>query len=350
MYRPSLASISRRFKHRAVYCVVLTLAVIATIIIGPSNSANALACKGADLLPRLTTSHPEVLTTVRREAARIPNTQAIFWRVEKSGSTPSHLFGTMHVSDERIVQLPAAAAQALDKAKLVALEIAGISPAATLQAVAEMPELMAYSDGTKLSQKLTATEFAKIESLLGSSGLPKQMVTAMRPWLASVFISVPLCEQRRTFSGKPTLDSSIESRAQQRKTPVVGLETISSQLRSMASIPDADQLNLLRVSLAFIDQREDLFETLIQSYLKRDLGLTLALTQGMARIAGFEKSGFAAFSRVLIEERNQTMFDSSLPLVDQGNAFIAVGAAHLIGETGLVALYRKAGFTVTALN
>ena len=37
------------------------------------------------------------------------------------------------------------------------------------------------------------------------------------------------------------------------------------------------------------------------------------------------------------------------PLIDEGAAFIAVGAAHLIGEKGLVELYRQAGYKVTAV-
>ena len=104
----------------------------------------------------------------------------------------------------------------------------------------------------------------------------------------------------------------------------------------MASVPDADQIAMLRVSLAFLGQREDMFETLIQSYLKRDLGIVLALSKGMSRIAGLKASGFAGFSCELIAKRNHSMFASSRALVDEGNVFVAVGAAHLIGETGLV--------------
>ena len=80
------------------------------------------------------------------------------------------------------------------------------------------------------------------------------------------------------------------------------------------------------------------------------LGVVEILQKGLAQIAGLKSSGFASFSRELIAKRNHTMFESSRPLVDKGNAFIAVGAAHLIGATGLVALYRKAGFTVTAIH
>lgn len=307
-------------------------------------------CSGSDMLPRLQKSHPEIMADVRRKAALIPNTEAIFWRVSKPGTAASHLFGTMHVSDKRIVTMPPAASEALNGAKIVALEIKGITPEASMQAIAQMPGLMIYKDGSSLSQKLSAPEYEKIETLLGNSNLPREMLAVLRPWMVSIFMAVPECEQLRTQAGNLTLDSQIEKTATDGNIAVVGLETIGSQLKAMAAVPDADQLAILRVSLAFMADREDLFETLIQAYLGRELGVALALTDGMARIAGIKESGFAAFSLQLIERRNQTMFDTSLPIVDSGNAFIAVGAAHLVGANGLVALYRQAGFTVTAVK
>jgi uncharacterized protein YbaP (TraB family) len=38
------------------------------------------------------------------------------------------------------------------------------------------------------------------------------------------------------------------------------------------------------------------------------------------------------------------------PILDAGNAFVAVGALHLPGPEGLVALLRKAGYTVTRVH
>jgi len=307
-------------------------------------------CGGSDILPRLTKSHPEVMNQVRVRAAEIRNTEAIFWRIEKPDVISSYLLGTMHVSDARITAMPQPAQKALGLAKTVVLEIENMSPTAMMKAAATAPQLMIYVDGSRLDQRLTKAEFEQISALLGKTGLPRHMNKVLRPWMISIMLAVPDCERQRAASGQLALDQRIGNKARKQGTPVVGLETVEDQLKSMAGVPEKDQLAMLRVSLAFIKQRQDLFETLIQAYTKRDLGVILALSDGMAKIAGMKNSGFASFSRELISKRNRKMFKGSLPIVDKGGAFVAVGAAHLIGETGLVALYRKAGFTVSAVN
>lgn len=331
--------------RRALAATALAVGVVCLLA-----SAAQARCTGQLILLKLTASHPDVMRQVRAAADKIVNTEAILWRVERPGLAASYLFGTMHVSDKRVMAMPKAARAALDRARLVALEIADMSPGAMMRGIQNVPQLMVYTDGSRLDQKLTAAEFAQVKAVLAKSGMPAQMAAVIRPWMVGIALAVPLCEQQRIASGETALDAFIAEVARKNKVPVVGLETIESQLQSLAGVPEADQLAMLRVSLAHIDKREDLFETLIQSYMKRDLGLVLELSKGLARIAGLKASGFAGFSRELIAKRNHEMFERSVAHVEKGNSFIAVGAAHLIGDTGLVALFRKAGFTVTAVD
>lgn len=328
---------------------ILQLALTFSLSLLALSSAHA-KCTGQNILPRLKADHPKIMSDVRSAANRISNTNAILWQVEKAGLKPSHLFGTMHVSDARVAEMPEPVVAAIEGSRIVALELGDMSPMAMMKAVAKLPQLMVYVDGSRLDKKLSEDEFKTVSNVLQKVGMPPQMTARVRPWLVSLMVALPECEAKRVASGQKALDMRVADLAKDQEIPVMGLETVESQLKSMAAIPDTDQVAMLRSSLAFFKDREDLFETLIQSYLKRDIGMVLALSAGMAKLAGLKESGFDGFNRELIKKRNHSMFDSSLPLVDQGGAFIAVGAAHLIGETGLVALYRKAGFTVTAIN
>ncbi len=338
----SFAAACRRVS--VLFAVLLAAAV-------PGLASDGDTCTGRSLLPELARSHPELISEVRARAARIANTEAILWKVTRPGTAPSHLFGTMHVSDKRITAMSSPARSALAAAETVALEIEGLGPMSMLVAVQKMPELMVYTDGSRLDAKLSSSEFAKVQELLAKSGVSGQMAAMIRPWLVGMMLGISECERMRVAKGGKALDSQIEAFARVNDKPVIGLETIKNQLQAMAAIPDAEQVALLRMSLAFADRRNDSFETLIEAYLNRELGLVLELSSAMAKIAGIEiGKGLETFKRELIDKRNRTMFDASLPLVERGGAFIAVGAAHLIGKTGLVALYREAGFTVTAVD
>ena len=44
------------------------------------------------------------------------------------------------------------------------------------------------------------------------------------------------------------------------------------------------------------------------------------------------------------------MRDKALGYLARGGAFIGVGALHLPGKQGLVALFRESGYTVTAVE
>ena len=52
----------------------------------------------------------------------------------------------------------------------------------------------------------------------------------------------------------------------------------------------------------------------------------------------------------MVTARNTVMVDNAEPILADGSAFIAVGALHLPGEGGLIELFRKHGYSVTAVN
>jgi len=53
------------------------------------------------------------------------------------------------------------------------------------------------------------------------------------------------------------------------------------------------------------------------------------------------------FEEKLITVRNHHMADRADPMLAKGNVFMAVGALHLIGDEGVVELFKKKGYTAT---
>ena len=80
------------------------------------------------------------------------------------------------------------------------------------------------------------------------------------------------------------------------------------------------------------------FDKLINVYLKGDL-------KGMSNQMA-DTSLPKSFEEVFIHRRNVVMANGADKIIRKKSAFIAVGAAHLGGEKGVIELLRKKGYTV----
>lgn len=316
----------------------------------PAPAAVAEQCGGKDMIAELQAKEPDTYRRIMDAASKTENTEALLWKVEKTGVPASYLFGTIHMSDTRVSVLPAKAKAALDSAKTVALEVANTTDAGMMEAMGKVPDMIAYLDGKSLQGQLTAEEFEKVKALVSKAGLPGEAAAVVRPWLISILLAMSDCERQQMEAGKLALDSRIEADAKTRGATVIGLETADSQLKAMASVPDDQQILMLKSSLAYADRTNDMIETMVQMYLNRKLGAAMPFQKELAAKSGIKDTAFDGFNTILLVDRNAKMRDAAKPLFDKGEAFVAVGALHLSGKTGLVSLLREAGFTVTAAD
>lgn len=328
------------------FTAFLSIAAICAAL--AAESAAAEQCGGTDMLAELAEADPGVHRKILDEAAATENANALLWKIEKQGTAPSYLFGTIHLSDSRATTLPKVAEEVLSTAKTVVLEVADASEAAMTAAMIGQSELIFYSDGRSLADKLSPEDFRKVETVAASAGMPEGFARAMRPWLVSTLLSTSECERKQIAAGVPVLDLAIAAKAKAKDIPLVGLETVDEQLVALSGIPESEQIEMLTVGLRYLERRNDMLETMLQMYLKRQMGAAMPFQIALAGKVGVGPSAFAGFEKMLLTDRNAGMSRDALPHLEKGGAFIAVGALHLLGKNGLVAHFRSAGYTVTA--
>lgn len=311
--------------------------------------AEAAACRGEDLLAALEAEDPAKLEAIRAEARKTPNSRGLLWRVEKPGVEPSHLFGTMHMTDPRVTALAPEAQQAFDGAERLVIETTDVlDEKRMVAALAANPELTMFTDGTTLSSLLSPEDAEVLAEGLQARGIPPLSVAKMKPWILVSVISVPACELSRKASGLPMLDVRLAQDAEAAGKPVEGLETAADQLGAMASLPLDFHMKGLVDTLRLGDRLDDVVETMIVLYEEGETGLFWPLFR--AEFPQSDDGGYAAFEETMITRRNHVMAERALPILEKGDAFVAVGALHLPGEDGLVALLRQHGFTVTPVE
>ncbi|MDX2309348.1 MAG: TraB/GumN family protein [Hyphomicrobium sp.] len=311
---------------------------------------SASQCGGRDLIEDLKSTDPTLHEKIVSEAETVANDDAILWRVEKPGVAPSHLFGTIHLTDARITTLSPAIHSALGESRTVLLEVADITPNGAASAMLEARHLAFFADGRRLNELVGADDYAQLEGLLMRAGIPPTFAPMMRPWLVTLMLASSECERAAAEKGQPVLDMAIANAAKARGLEIEGLETVKSQLEAMANIPESQQIEMLKAAVRSAPQINDYLETMVRLYLDRRIGATWPLQIAMAARHGIEASAFDGFKSDIVSKRNHGMHEAAGPYVAKGGAFIAVGALHLVGDDGLVALLRRDGFTVSAVE
>ncbi|MEL7049220.1 MAG: TraB/GumN family protein, partial [Pseudomonadota bacterium] len=170
-------------------------------------------CKGRDLLAWLETADPEAAARVRPTDSEARNDGAVLYEIEKEGVRSSYLFGTVHLTDKRVTTLSKKVKKALQKSKILALEVAELSPNATADAVAGATDLVLFDDGRTLDGLLTADEFKIVSDRMRESDTPNHLARLFKPWVVSMIMAVSKCEQKKIARGGQVLDVKLAEMA-----------------------------------------------------------------------------------------------------------------------------------------
>ena len=338
---------------RTVFVAIcLTVLACTGPVAGPSL-ARAPGCAGKNLLAQMKTDAPGGYAKVMAAAAKYSNSRALLWRIEGKGmKKPSFLFGTVHITDPRVTNLPKPVINALNQSESVALEIKEIvNTGGLMKAFASHVYLMVVKPGSSLSEMLTADQRRIVDGALKKAGVSLSGMDQFQPWMPAMTLSLPLCETIRAATGKQAVDQVIGQYALTRKIQLYGLETVREQLSIFASMPAKDQLAFLVATAMLYDKSEDMLETMIQLYLARNVAAIMPLNEALLPASLREKTRVVItyFNKVVINKRNHTMSVRAQKIMAEKSLFIAVGAMHLPGDQGLVALLRKAGYRLTAI-
>jgi uncharacterized protein len=312
------------------------------------------ACGGKNLVAEI--KDADVLAQIDAEAAAKPNGKGLLWRIAKPGLPDSYLFGTMHVTDMRVLNLPANAQAAFEKSTSLVIETTDVlDPVKASAAIMKRPELMSFTDGTNLEQLIPAQDLPMVKDELSKRGMPLGAVKMIKPWMLAAMLATPACEAKRKGEGIEILDISLATRAEIAGKPVEGLETMEEQIGAMASLPMKDHINGLVETLRMADLTDDVFETMISLYAGGDtarimptLNAAMETKTGKGELDDLEAQ--AAFEEKMITNRNTVMATRLPEKLAKGGAFVAIGALHLAGELGVVQQLKNKGYQVEAVQ
>jgi len=260
----------------------------------------------------------------------------LLWRIEGAQAPASHVFGTIHLGDPRVTRLPPAVARELDRARSLTLE-SGLDPAGVLT----LANRMVFTDGRDLPGVAGAELFGRAAQLTAGLGLPEPMLKLFKPWAVAMLLSVPPQDP------SSVLDLVLARRAAEQGKPVYELESMDEQVSALEGMSEEAQLALLRQAVDEYERMPQHIGRVVDAYLARDLARMWRIGQESAGRSDGERRLNEVLTQRLLHERNARMAERAEARLREGGAFIAVGALHLYGASGVLALLERRGWRVT---
>ena len=316
-------------------------------------TAASAECAGRDLLAELKRQDPEAHAQILARGENIAHGEGKLWQVRHGDAPPSTILGTYHDTGIAEEPLPAAAVHALDRARAVIVEITPDEQARMRHRIATDPDFAFDPEGAGWVDLLTPAQREMAEEALARRGLDLRAVATMRPWMLMSVLGVPKCQLAEMASGKPVLDALLVSRALDQGIPVIGLESYDDAIGAFDRI-DVEEIRTLAVDmLAQVDEEEDIRATMAELYRAGEIGAIMEF--GIWASARENDEARARriteiFREAIITHRNRQWMDRLAEELEKGNAFVAFGALHLIGEEGVLALLEDRGFEVMRLD
>jgi uncharacterized protein YbaP (TraB family) len=314
------------------------------------SPAFAAACAGNSMLGEVELDRPDIWNQSLADLDAIPNSTGLFWKIEKEGTAPSWLLGTIHIADPEITTFRPAIAEALAASDALALELAEIGEEGNIALANKIAPLAQLPAGESFDSAFTKEQKATLGKMTAAVGIPYFLARKMKPWFLVISLAMPPCVQAAALRGEPGVDEKLKQEAVAAGKRTVGLETIDEQLVALAALDKSIEASaLVEIAKLGPETVANMFATLVETYLQERPSLDLVLTLNMPE---FKESAtmYRAIEGGLVRARNLRMRDRLLPVLEDGNAFVGVGALHLPGTDGLIELLRASGYTVTRVE
>lgn len=316
--------------YRSIFwrCFTATAAFAALCTVIPVMAAPADA---ASCPPQPSPPSRELMQKAQQQAAD----RGFLWRISRDGRD-SFLYGTIHAGRPEWFALGPRAGASLSRTGVLALEINMTDPAV-------LDALRGPMQGP--ARSLPAELMRSLRSAWAAECLPAAALDQGAAEYHATLLAVAQAQRQGLFPlyGAESVLLMHSLRAQR---PVVGLESVQTQLSALLARDDEEAATMVREMLAELQRPQAVrgLERLAQAWASRDLKDLEAYADWCDCLN--TPTDREAFAR-LVGGRNPGMAEAIERLHAEVSVFAAVGSLHMVGPQGLPALLESKGFKVS---
>ena len=271
-------------------------------------------------------------------ATMIDGTPAIWEIASADGTLEGWLFGTIHALPDGTRWQSGAVQQAVENADLLVVEIAALEDS---DAIARTFLTLSHTPGQPpLTARVPAAQHEELAELVERSRYDASDFAAIESWGAALILTQSSASTSDTANG---VDKALV-REFRPSRPIREVEGVQAQLGVFDTLPEAEQRDLLSLTVADAARPESVRRKTVKHWLEGDV--EALLDPGVETLLDDPE-----LREVLVEGRNRNWMPTLTAMLEQQpKPLIAVGAGHMGGPEGLPVLLRKSGYTVTRMQ
>ncbi len=259
------------------------------------------------------------------------------WKVS-SNDEVLYLGGTIHVLSQSDYPLPPVFDAAYQNAATVVFET-DIQKLQQPEFQQEMLPLLMFEKNTSLREVLNLETYEQLETYLLSHGIALDHLAQFKPGMLATTIT--MMELQRLGMVEAGVDQYYSSLALQDHKPQGMLETANSQIEKISAMGEGQENAFIQHTLLELESLPALMQGMKSAWREGDVETleALALTP--------LSEEFPAIYQSLIVDRNNAWLNKFVTmLISEEVELVLVGAAHLVGEDGLLFQLEELGYTV----
>jgi uncharacterized protein len=273
---------------------------------------------------------------------------AILWRLERSGFAASYLFGTAHSSAPDIVALS-------PKIRTV------FAAADSVVGEADIPSMRARLDAAKYAAQpedriAAMLDPPLLDALLAMGpayGFEEDKIAMLAPWyVLAVMATSDSRERGRRAAGAKPDDELLQDMARAAGKLAPPLETTDEHLAVFTEMARDDQLAMLRQIIRSRSRtpQVEAGSEMLELYRRHDLEAMRKRFLDSLQRMDEPQAWWRYWQRVQVERNRKFVERLETDYFPSGSVFVAVGAGHLAGDDGMIALLQQRGWTATPIE
>lgn len=266
----------------------------------------------------------------------VKNGNSLLWQIKKEGVKTSYIYGTMHMIESKYFNMPKPMVERIINSDAIIMEVGGMPDPITAMTMMQLDSGTVHQYFTD-DQMRKLLEFMDVELGVSPEQFHKQF-GPMKPFFILQNIT------QASFEGETqSYDLTIMQLAGENNIPLLGFETIEQQLGFFDVIADQAIVTMIMDGIEDLEDSRAEMQTLMKLYSKQKVDKFIPLMNK-------QSPEFMEYEDIFLYDRNKAWIPKIKSEIIDKQLFIAVGAAHLFGDGGVLDLLKKEGFTVTPIS